>query len=184
MTNTTRTIRPLSALARLAAISALAVAALTGCASTPAPTSAPATAGELVTIADAWAKAADEGMSAAFGTLTNAGDTEVTIVSATSTASTMVQLHETVENDSGEMVMREVDGFTIPAGGTFTLEPGGNHIMFMDLVAPLVAGEETEVTLTFSDGSTYTFTAPIKDYSGANENYEGGDMGDMDMGDN
>ena len=35
-------------------------------------------------------------------------------------------------------------------------------------------------TLTFSDESTYEFTAPVKDYSGANENYEGDDTTDMD----
>lgn len=93
----------------------------------------------------------------------------------------MLQLHETVANDAGEMVMQEKQGgFVIPAGGSFDLEPGGNHIMLMDLTAPLAAGDETTFTLTFSDDSTYEFTAPVKDYSGANENYEGGDM-DMDM---
>ena len=44
----------------------------------------------------------------------------------------------------------------------------------MDLTAPLVAGEEATFTLTLSDGSTFAFTAPVKDYSGANESYEGG----------
>ena len=46
--------------------------------------------------------------------------------------------------------------------------------------APLAAGDEATFPLTFSDDSTYELTAPIKDYSGANETYEGGDM-DMDM---
>ena len=50
MTNTIHTLRPVRALARLAVVSALAVAALTGCASTPTPTAAPVTAGEVVTI--------------------------------------------------------------------------------------------------------------------------------------
>lgn len=169
--------------ARLSALLAAAVLALSGCASTTTPeaaaTSAPA--GDAVTITDAWVKAADSGLSAAFGTLNNESDEDITLVSAESPASTMLQLHETVENDSGEMVMQEKDGgFVIPAGGSFVLEPGGNHIMLMDLTAPLAAGDEATFTLTFSDGSTYEFTAPVKDYSGANENYEGDDM-DMDM---
>lgn len=172
----TRTISSLTTLAVAALI------ALTGCSATSADVESTATktAGEVVTIEDAWVKAAKEGMSAAFGELKNSGTKEVTIVSATTSASSAVELHETVENESGEMVMREKDGgFTIPAGDSFTLEPGGNHIMMMGLVNPIEAGDEITFTLTFSDGSTYEFTAPAKDYSGANENYMGAstDMG-------
>jgi copper(I)-binding protein len=171
----------ITSISRLAVVAALAAAALTGCATAAGDPQTPvATASDSITIQDAWAKSADSGMSAAFGVLVNDGDADVTVVSASSSASTMIELHETVENDSGEMVMREVEGgFVIPAGGTFPLEPGGNHIMFMDVTEPLVAGAEVEITFTFDDGSTFTFTAPVKDYSGANENYEG-DM-DMDM---
>ena len=66
-----------------------------------------------------------------------------------------MQLHETVQNESGQMVMREVEGgFVIPAHGSLELTPGGNHLMFMDLTAPLRAGDETTITLTFSGQST------------------------------
>lgn len=164
-------------LPRVAALLAVSMLALSGCAAESAPAeirSAPA--GEVVTIEDAWVKSADEGMSAAFGTLENSGDTDVTVVSVTSEASSMLELHETVENEAGEMVMREIEGgFIIPAGGDFELEPGANHIMLMDLASPLQAGDEATFTLTFSDDSTYEFTAPVKDYSGANENYEESD---------
>ena len=115
-------------------------------------------------------------MSASFGTLVNSGEDDVTVVAVASDASSMLELHETVENESGEMIMREIEGgFVLPAGGEFVLEPGANHIMLMDLTAPLRAGDEATFTLTFSDDSTYEFTAPVKDYSGANENYEEGD---------
>ncbi|MCB8044520.1 copper chaperone PCu(A)C [Microbacterium oxydans] len=167
-------------LPRLAAVIAVSVLALTGCTPESTPTeSAPRPAGETVTIEDAWVKSADEGMSAGFGTLVNSGDDDVTVVSVASEASNMLELHETVENEAGEMVMREKDGgFIIPAGGSLPLEPGANHIMMMDLTGPLTAGSDVTFTLTFSDDSTFEFTAPVKDYSGANENYEGGDMQD------
>lgn len=174
-----------TAAARLGALLAAATLALAGCGTTAdaAPDDAAAPAGQNVTLTDGWVKAADSGMSAAFGGLTNAGSEDVTVVSATTEASSMLELHETVENETGEMVMREIEGgFVVPAGDTLALEPGGNHIMLMDLVDPLEAGEEVTFTLTFSDGSTYEFTAPVKDYSGANENYVGGDA-EMDMGD-
>lgn len=152
---------------------AASLVVVTGCAATaePAPSEA-VPAGDAITIEDAWVKAADEGMSAAFGILENTGETDATVVSVASEASAMIELHETVESDSGELVMREVDGgFTIPAGGELVLEPGANHIMLMDLAGPLLAGDEAVFTLTFSDDSTLEFTAPVKDYAGANENY-------------
>ncbi|MEV8251347.1 copper chaperone PCu(A)C [Microbacterium sp. NPDC076768] len=169
-------------LPRLAAVIAVSLLALTGCSNetTPAEPEAVA-ASDVVTIEDAWVKSADEGMSATFGTLVNSGDEDVTVVSITSEASAMVEPHETVENDAGEMVMRKIDaGFIIPAGGELELAPGANHIMMMDLTGPLTAGSEVSLTLTFSDDSTYEFSAPVKDYAGAEENYEGGEE-DMDM---
>ncbi|WP_337004804.1 MULTISPECIES: copper chaperone PCu(A)C [unclassified Microbacterium] len=167
----------LKTLPRLAVVIAVSLLALTGCAGEQAPAdTVTAPAGDVVTIQDAWVKSAAEGMSAAFGTLSNTGDEDVTVVSVASEASPMIELHETVENDAGEMVMRPIEGgFVIPAGGKLALEPGANHIMLMDLAAPLTAGGEVTFTLTFSDDSTYEFTAPVKDYSGANENYEGGE---------
>jgi copper(I)-binding protein len=50
--------------------------------------------------------------------------------------------------------------------------------MFMDVTAPLRAGDDTTITLTFSDASTVDITAPVKEFAGANENYDG----EMDMG--
>ncbi len=168
----------------LLALTAVALVALTGCstaASNAPETSAPA-AGEAVVMEDGWVKAADSGMSAAFGELENTGSDDVTIVSASTEASSALELHETIENEAGEMIMREkTDGFTIEAGDSLSLEPGGNHLMLMDLTDPIAAGDEITFTLTFSDESTYEFTVPAKDYAGANENYEGDDAGEHDM---
>ncbi len=171
MTRTTKT-----ALPRLAALAALTLLTLTGCASAGDDPADTTPAGDAVTIEDAWIKATDDDMSAAFGSVRNTGDADLTVVSATTDAARTVELHETVENEAGEMVMREIEGgFTIPAGDALPLEPGGDHIMLMGLTGPLAAGDEVTVTLTFSDDSTFAFTAPVKDYSGANENYEGDD---------
>ena len=165
---------------KLSALTVVVAVALAGCGSTARPADLPAA--EAVTVDDAWVKAAESGRSAAFGRIENTGDADVTVVSASSPASTILELQETVENDTGEMVMRERDGgFTIPAGTALVLEPGANHIMLMDLVDPVRAGDDVTLTLTFSDDSTLAFTAPAKDYSGANESYVDGE--DMDMGD-
>jgi copper(I)-binding protein len=160
---------------------------LSGCSAgaAPAPSTTSLPAGDTVTVTDAWVKSADSGMTAGFGLITNPdADTDATVVAVTTPAAPVAELHETVEDETGTMVMRPIEGgFTIPAGGDFPLSPAGNHLMLMEISEPLTAGAEVPFTLEFSDGSTLDFTAVVKDYSGANENYVGDDSGGMDMGD-
>lgn len=121
---------------------------------------------------EAWVKAADDGMTAVFGTLKNDTDTDITLVEAKYPDADMVQLHETVEDDSGATTMREKKGgIAIPAGESVTLEPGGDHIMLMGLKKPIKAGEEISVELVTADDRSVDVTAVAKEYSGAKENY-------------
>lgn len=66
-------------------------------------------AADSVSIVDAWVKSAESGMSAAFGQLVNDSDTDLLVVSATSPASPMIELHETVAGSAGDMVMQEIE---------------------------------------------------------------------------
>ena len=167
---------------RLAALALTAPLLLAGCAG-GAPDTAVASAASTeaaasaITLQDGWAKAGD-GMTGVFGSIVNDGDADLTLVSVESPAAGMIELHETVTT-GGAATMREVDGgFMIPAGGSFDLEPGGNHIMFMDMPEALLAGDEVPLTLTFDDDSILEVTVLVKDFSGAQENYEGGDSHD------
>lgn len=164
---------------RLAALVAVSVVALSACSS-----ESDATQAESVTVTDPWVKAIDEGMTAAFGVVSNDSSDDVTIVSASTAAAPMVELHQTSADATGAMSMSPVEGgFVIPASGSLTLEPGGFHIMLMGVTEPIVAGDDVTVTLTFADDSTLDVTAPAKEFTGANEDYDGGDHMDMDHGD-
>jgi periplasmic copper chaperone A len=122
--------------------------------------------------ADAWVKTAPSGMTAAFLTLTNSSDADQVVVSASSPAAAMVQIHETVDQ-GGQMVMQEnKDGITVKAHGTAVLEPGGDHLMLMSVAAPIKAGDLVPFTLTLATGATLTFSATAKDFSGAQESYQ------------
>lgn len=125
-----------------------------------------------ITVSDPWVKAAPEGMTAAFGTVVNGTDEDMTLVAATTAASSEVQLHETAADDSGGMSMKEKEGgFELPAGGELVLEPGGHHLMLMSLTDPLQPGAGVELVLQFDDGTEVPFTATVKDFAGANEEY-------------
>lgn len=124
-----------------------------------------------VTLTDAWIKAANSGMTAIFGTLTNTSDHEITITAAVTDISMMVELHEVVEKD-GQMVMQPKEGgFVIPAGGTHELAPGGDHIMIMDLNRALTPGDSITATLATSDGATIPVTAQVRSFDGGGETY-------------
>lgn len=153
----------------------LAVAGLTGCSSSSdtatGGASSPVSSTCPITVADPWVKSADSGMTAAFGTLTNTGTTDVTVVSGTSDAAGMVELHEVVDVD-GKMVMQpKQGGFVVPAGGTHELAPGGDHIMLMQLPAPVEAGQTVAITMTCSDGGTAPYSGVAKPFEGGGESY-------------
>ncbi|MDQ3157583.1 MAG: copper chaperone PCu(A)C [Actinomycetota bacterium] len=125
-------------------------------------------------------------MTAAFATLRNSADTKATVVSATSTVSPTVELHETATGTDGQMTMRPKEGgFTIPAKGSHTLEPGADHIMMMKIAKPIKPGDTVSVTLTFADKSTKTFIVSARTFTGAKEDYTGDSDTGMpeDMGD-
>lgn len=125
-----------------------------------------------VSVSDQWVKAADAGMTGLFATLKNSGATDITVVSANSPAAATVELHEVV-GQPGSVTMRpKAGGFTIPPGGSHVLAPGGDHIMLMGLKAPLRVGNDVTVTLNFADGSTSPFTAQVREFAGAGENYQ------------
>ncbi|NOG50900.1 MAG: copper chaperone PCu(A)C [Chloroflexi bacterium] len=107
---------------------------------------------DLVSLFDGWARATVEGApnSAAYGVLVNLGAEDDTLIAASTEAAEAVELHEMKMGDGDVMMMRPVEGgFAAPANGFTVLEPGGLHIMLINLTAPLVAGEELAITLTF-----------------------------------
>ena len=130
-----------------------------------------AAAGGPITVADAWVKASDGPMTGSFGVITNSGDADVTVVSASTTASDRTELHEVVMID-GEMKMQQKDGgFVVPAGGDHVLEPGNDHVMMMDMADPIEPGDDVEITLSLDDGSTYTYTAQVREADVGDEEY-------------
>ena len=164
-------------------LSVAAMIGLSACGQSPA--SEPETKSETQVSADslsldtAWVKAADDGMTAVFGELKNNGDKDINLVAAKYDDADMVQLHETLEDNSGGMSMQEKKGgFAIPAGKSLDLKPGGDHIMVMGLAKPIKPGEEISLDLVTADKQTIPVTAIGKDYSGAQENYAPGEADD------
>lgn len=131
-----------------------------------------------LTLADGWAKAAESGMSAAFGMVKNPTNKPIRVIGVTSPYSTFMQLHEVVMSDGSMVMQQKQGGFVIPAKGMMELKPGGNHLMFMKLTKPITAGSMIPITLITADGGLLKTKVLAKVYAGANETYDSG-MGDM-----
>jgi periplasmic copper chaperone A len=139
-------------------------------------------AGGPLAVNDSWTKATEGPMTGSFGTLVNSTGEDITVTGGSSPVAGMVELHEVVMAD-GEMVMQEKPGgFVIPAGGSLTLEPGGNHVMLMGLTGAIAPGQDVPITLSLSNGETITYTTVAKDFAGGNESYEPSPSMSMSMG--
>lgn len=151
----------------LIAAAALAATLFTaGCGSDTATSTA------SLVVSDAWVKAADSGMTGAFARLENTGSTDIHIVGAASPNSAVTELHEMAPSGGTAMVMQEMsDGLVVPASSTHSLEPGGDHLMLMDVTEAIRPGSEVAFTLEFADGTTQEFTAQVRDFAGAQEEY-------------
>lgn len=188
---TPRSPRRLSA----AAVMAAAALGLTACAggaddaassSSSAPTAATSSApaegqGAPLTVSDPWTKATEDGMTGSFGLLENSSDEDLHVVGVSAEVGAKAELHVMVADEDGQMVMQQSpNGFTVPAGGSFELAPGGAHVMLMGLTEPIEPGEEVAYELELEDGSTVEVVSVARPYTGANESYHGGGAEESD----
>jgi len=104
-----------------------------------------------ITVERAWSRETAPGQDAggAFLTIVNPGSAPDRLIGGTASIAGDVHIHA-VDMTGGVMRMRQLtEGLEIPAGRTVTLEPGGYHIMLMDLQRPLARGDAVPLTLEF-----------------------------------
>jgi len=82
------------------------------------------------------------------------------LVSVSSPAAGEVQLHE-MAMEGSVMKMRQVKDIAVPAGGSVELKPGGLHLMFINIKAPLSAGESVPVKLKFAKAGEVEVKMPV-----------------------
>ena len=116
-----------------------------------------------VTIANAWARATPGGAKngvvyMAITAKPGAGDR---LLAARSDAARSVEFH-TYIHEGGVMKMRHLDALDVPPGQSAVLEPGGHHMMLVDLKHPLKAGERLPLTLVFEKAGEIAVEASIE----------------------
>jgi copper(I)-binding protein len=107
-------------------------------------------AGDLM-IATPWTRATPPGAKVAGGylTITNDGKVADRLTGGSFDGGGRIEVHEMSMGD-GVMKMRPLDGgVEIKPGATVKLEPGGYHLMMMDLARPLAKGDKVKAHLEF-----------------------------------
>lgn len=146
-----------------------------------------AEAESVIEVTAAWARSSPMMVTAgaAYMVIANDGDADDALLSVTvdEAVTGTAELHETRTAEGSGMTMTEgsemsetttagaapmmemveVDRIEVPAGESVTLEPGGLHVMLLDLVEPLEAGTQVELTLTFELAGEVVVTAVVGD---------------------
>jgi copper(I)-binding protein len=118
---------------------------------------------QVMTLTDGWVRAMPPGMkmTAAFGTLANAGEEPLQLVSWHSDAWGEVTLHRTEQVD-GVSRMREVGPLILEPGDKLVMEPGSYHLMLMMPGADTSGRETIELAVVSGDGQRFEFEVPVK----------------------
>ncbi|HEY9146711.1 MAG TPA: copper chaperone PCu(A)C [Thiobacillus sp.] len=103
-----------------------------------------------VSVTDAWARATMPGQPVSGAYMQIQADADARLLSVSSSVVPRVEVHE-MNMDGGVMHMREVK-IDLPKGKTVSLEPGGFHIMLMNLKKPIAAGDVIPLTLVVESG--------------------------------
>jgi copper(I)-binding protein len=106
-----------------------------------------------------------EGAGGAYLTVLNGLDQPLQLTGIESSVAASAELHETIDDAGVMRMIPHPEGFPVPAMGVLELKPGGKHIMLLDLIEPLVAGETITLMLTFDNAAPLVIDVPIRESS-------------------
>ena len=98
-------------------------------------------------------------ITAAYVSIHNRGPANA-LISASTPVAEIAEIH-VMTTDGNMMRMKKIDRLPIPANGSATLQPGGNHLMLIGLKRDLAPGDSLALTLAFANGQIQTVRARI-----------------------
>ena len=98
--------------------------------------------------------------SVAYFTVHNHGDIDLVITQVSCPQFKRAEIHQS-KLDGGIMRMRRVDQILIPAAGNVELAPGGYHLMLLEPVVELEAGQPISLLIRYSDNRQQSVTAQL-----------------------
>jgi len=120
---------------------------------------------QTVEVKNAWVRATVQGQKATGAFMQITAPAASTLISVSTPVAGVAEVHE-MKMDGDVMRMRPLaKGLELPAGKAVQLQPGGYHLMLMDLKLPLQKDTTIPVTLTLQDSkgvqSTQDMRVPV-----------------------
>ncbi len=115
-----------------------------------------------VAASSSWVKlpAAGEAGAMAFVAIENPTMYEIYVVSATADAAGKVELRD--GGQSGDARLKPVEFISVPAYGRVDMEPGGPHLMLLDLKRPLKEGDKIGLMIATDNAGTLEVAAVVR----------------------
>jgi periplasmic copper chaperone A len=105
-----------------------------------------------ITISGAWARPGFSGAnSAIYLVIENSGNQDDVLLSAEASVAQLVELHESRMDQSGMMSMQEQERIDVRAKDQVAFQPGGLHVMLINLNGDLNPGDRFNLTLNFQE---------------------------------
>lgn len=117
-----------------------------------------------LTINHPWARPTPPGLkvTAVYFEIRNNANAPDRLVGWSSSSAMRAELHET-RIEGGMSKMRPVAALVLPANGRVKAEPGGLHLMLLELKQPLKVGDRVPVTLEFERAGSVKVEAVVED---------------------
>jgi len=122
-----------------------------------------ATAASKLYVSDAWVREAPPGASvmAAYMTINNPGKTAANVTAVSGKDFSSIEIHRSII-ENGMARMDAADRLEIPANGSFTLEPGGYHLMLFNPQRALAEGDSVKLLLHIDNQQCIAIDVPVK----------------------
>jgi copper(I)-binding protein len=130
-----------------------------------APAAAAAHPAKPIEVRQPWSRPSAGTSGVGYMVLVNHGGRADALVRAQSPLAARVEAHRSTMA-GGVMSMAAQVRVPLPPGGSVTFAPGGYHLMFVGLKAPLKAGDRLPATLVFASGQTVAVSFPVGSGSG------------------
>jgi len=115
-------------------------------------------------ITDARARPAiEQGAGSVYFTIRNGYDRPDTLISARSPAAGDVQIHESYLTGDGLSGMRQMQRVVIPAQSSLPFQPGGLHVMLLNLSRNLQPNDSLQLSLVFAHHDSLQIQVPVRE---------------------
>mgnify|MGYP001047132558 CR=1 FL=1 len=119
---------------------------------------------KTLSVEDAWARPGiTGGTSAVYFVINNPTEAADTLLSASAPVSPNAEMHKSQMDENGAMEMQMQASVPVPARSQVEFQPGGLHVMLINLPQDLKAGETISLTLTFQNAGAIELSVPVKE---------------------